>query len=216
VALAALGLGLGLGSGEARAASSDSWNEPEPELAEPDPPSAPPEPSYASVLTVAYTLAPLLAIPAGAALFELTDNDTVAVVGAGLAVVSVPVLTHVAYGQAGRGAVTALLLPAITVGALAVGGVSGYFLGKATCESDSDCELSNGLGGGLLGGLAGGLLGYVIYAVYDVNEHSSLERSEATGADVRVWALPVSGRRRDEQVGATRLSGAMVGATLTF
>ena len=50
--------------------------------------------SYSTLLTVGYVLAPLLAIPVGAGLFELTRNDAVSVGGAGLAVVGVPLATH--------------------------------------------------------------------------------------------------------------------------
>jgi hypothetical protein len=216
VALAALVLLFGHWSREAAAATPDSWGEAEPDLAEAAPPVPPPAPSYASALTVAYTLAPLLAIPTGAALFELTGNDTVAVVGAGLAVVSVPVMTHVLYGEPGRGGVTAVLLPVFTLGGLAVGGVSGILIGTASCRDDSDCELAGGIGGAILGGLVGGVVGYIGYAVYDVSEHSSLKPTETSGSNLQVWAFPVSGARRDDRAGAARVAGAVVGATLTF
>jgi hypothetical protein len=70
---------------------------------------------YDSALTLGYVLAPLLAIPVGAGLFELSQSDTAAVVGAGVAVVSVPALVHGFNGEPGRGAVTALFLPLVTV-----------------------------------------------------------------------------------------------------
>jgi hypothetical protein len=216
VPLAALALLIGTGSREAAAATPDTSGEAGAALGEAAPSAPPPSPSYAGALTLAYTLAPLLAIPTGAALFELTGNDTVAVIGAGLAVVSVPVLTHAAHGQPGRGGVTALLLPVFTLGTLAAGGVVGSLLGSASCDDDSDCELAGTISGAIFGSLVGGVVGYIGYAIYDVSEHSSLRPSEASSSDVQLWALPVPGGRRDAQAGATRIGGAMVGATLTF
>lgn len=214
--VAALALLIGYWPREAAAATGDAWGEPDPDLTEAAPPPPPPLASYARPLTTAYVLAPLLAIPTGAALFELTRNDTVAVVGAGLAVVSVPVVTHVAHGQAGRGGVTALLLPVFTLGALVVGGLSGALLGSASCDDSSDCELARGIGGAIFGALAGGLAGYVCYAIYDVSEHSSIEPSQASHSGVLLWASPVSGRTHHDPAGGTPVSGAVVGATFAF
>jgi hypothetical protein len=179
-----------------------------------DPPPQPP--TYSGALTVAYTLAPLLAIPVGAGLFELTGNDAVAVVGAGLAVVSVPVTTHLLNGEASRGVTSGLLLPLVTLGGTVVGGFLGAILGSAGCD-DSDCELAGGIGGAIVGGLVGGTVSYVGYAIYDVSEHSSLERPHAARGQLSLWALPVIERREGApEQAAAELGGGLIGAKLDF
>ena len=128
---------------------------------------------YSAGLTLGYVLAPLLALPVGGGLFELTQSDTAAVLGAGLAVVAVPVSIHAFNGEGGRGGASALLLPLVTLGGTAAGGLLGAIIGSAGCDDDSDCELAGGINGAIAGGLIGGLAGYVGYAIYDVKASSS-------------------------------------------
>lgn len=182
-------------------------------LGEPPPP-APPAEGYSTALTLAYILAPLLALPVGGGLFELTENDAVAVVGAGLAAVALPVTVHLANGEPGRGAVSALLLPAVTLGGATVGGFVGLTLGQMGCD-DSDCELAGTMIGGISGALIGGLGGYVGYAIFDVSERSSLDAPERIG--VQPWVLPLVGQREGAPGSSTReVEGGIVGVTLTL
>lgn len=203
-----------LGSASARAAPDPS----EPARGEPAA-KAPPRaeaPGYASALTLGYVLAPLLAIPAGAGLFELSQSDTVAVVGAGLAVVSVPALLHGFNGEPGRAAATALLLPLVTMGGLALGGLAGGLIGGSGCD-DSDCELAGSIGGVVAGGLLGGLAGYVGYAIYDVSATSHEDERRATLGHVRLWARPIVTRRESAPSASTMaIEGATAGVTITF
>ena len=173
---------------------------------------------YSLSLALAYTLAPLLAIPVGAGLFEVSHDDAVAVIGAGLTVLALPVTAHVLNGHGERGLVSAPLLLLTTFGGLVAGSLVGGFIGAAGCDDDSDCELANGMGGLITGGLLGGLAGYVGYAIYDVSANSSLEEPRLGQAGVRLWALPIVEGRRETQADATspRVGGAMAGATLVF
>jgi len=172
---------------------------------------------YAAGLTLGYVLAPLLALPVGGGLFELTRSDTVAVLGAGLAVVAVPVSIHAFNGEGGRGGASALLLPLVTLGGTAAGGLLGALIGSAGCDDDSDCELAGGISGAIAGGLIGGLAGYVGYAVYDVKANSSVGEVDGAAAAVRVWALPLVGRYEAAPgERATRVEGAKLGATVAF
>jgi hypothetical protein len=172
-----------------------------------------PERSYARALTWAYVLAPLLALPTGAGLFELTQNDTVAVVGAGLAVVSVPVTVHAVHDEGGRSVATGLLLPAVTAGGALLGGVVGYGLGGSGCD-DSDCELAGEIGGMILGALIGGVAGYVGFAIYDVTSNSSRAAPQnAQGSSrLQLWAAPLVSTRERAVPGEGWFEGMMLGA----
>lgn len=173
--------------------------------------------SYATALALGYTLAPLLAIPVGAGLFELSRNDAVSVVGAGLAVVAVPFTIHSVNGAAGRGAMSALLSPVVTLGAAAIGGVIGGAIGTSGCDNDSDCELAGGMSGVIAGALLGGLTGYVSYAVYDVTTNSAIDALAPRQSGVALWALPVMARAEEHPAPlVARVRGALVGASLAF
>jgi hypothetical protein len=215
--LAALVL-AGLWPEQALAAPETGHVPVDPNQAQGTPEPSGPEPSYSGSLTLAYTLAPLLAIPTGAGLFELTRSDTFAVIGAGLAVVAVPMTIHLLNEHPGRAATSALLLPVVTVGALGVGTLLGWVIGSAACGDDSECELSDGVRGAIIGGLLGGLAGYVAYAIYDVSAHSSLDPPQLGRVQLQLWAVPVlEGRREDAtERAAARVGGAIAGATLTF
>jgi hypothetical protein len=160
----------------------------------------------------------LLAIPVGAGLFEVSHNDAVAVIGAGLTVVAAPVTVHALNGHGERGLVSAPLMLLTTFGGLVAGGLIGGLIGVAGCDDDSDCELANGMGGTITGALLGGLAGYVGYAIYDVSANSSLAEPRLGQAGLRLWALPVLEGRRETPTGATspHVRGAMAGATLVF
>jgi hypothetical protein len=172
-----------------------------------------PERSYASALTWAYVLAPLLALPTGAGLFELTGNDTVAVVGAGLAVVSIPVTVHAVHDEGGRSVATGLLLPTVTAGGVLLGGAVGYGLGGSGCD-DSDCELAGEIGGMILGALIGGVAGYVGFAIYDVGENSSraAPRNALGSSRLQLWAAPLVSTRERAVPGEGGFDGMMLGA----
>lgn len=172
---------------------------------------------YSAGLTIGYVLAPLLALPIAAGLYELTLNDAVTVVGTGLAVVAVPVSIHAYNGEPGRGGTSALLLPLVTLGAMVAGGFLGVLIGTAGCSEASDCELTGGIHGAIAGGLIGGLAGYVGYAIYDVSASSSSDEARPAAGSVRVWALPVVARR-ELGPGAieTRVEGATLGVATTF
>ncbi|HWO10883.1 MAG TPA: hypothetical protein VNN80_15420 [Polyangiaceae bacterium] len=182
---------------------------------EPKPPPAPPT-DYATGLTAAYVIAPLLAIPAGAAAYELTHDDTITAIAMGLAVVSVPVTTHAVNGTSGRAALTGVLLPVVTLGSMVALGYLGMLLGRSGCDGDTECE-GLGSGYGWLGGaVVGGLGGYIGYAIYDVSQNSSLDEPQLAQRDLRLWALPVLDRERATPGETMRIAGVLAGATLTF
>lgn len=193
---------------------------PPPAAVQRSPTGAAPPPAaadYSTSLTLGYVLAPLLALPVGAGLFELTQNDAVAVVGAGLAVVAVPVSIHVYNDEPGRGGASALLLPLVTLGAAAAGGFLGVLIGTAGCADASDCELNGGIHGGIAGSSIGGLVGYVGYAIYDVSANSSSVEARPAAGSLRAWALPLVTRRELAPGAAeTRVEGATLGVATTF
>jgi hypothetical protein len=99
---------------------------------------------------------------------------------------------------------------------MALGGFAGGMIGGSGCD-DSDCELSQTIGGLVAGGLLGGLAGYVGYAVYDVSVSSHRDARRATQGGVRLWASPIVARRESAASARTMpIEGATAGIAVTF
>jgi hypothetical protein len=177
---------------------------------------APERVEYGGLLGATYALAPLLALGAGGGLFELTHDDTLAVIGA-CSMAFLPATVHAAHGNAAHGALSFLALAGITGSSLLVGGFIGGIITTSTCEDESSdsCDFA-ALPGIVVGGLIGGVTGYASYAIYDSFTNASLivPRAQRGQAALGLWVRPLPVLRHPNGEASTAWGGALFGATL--
>ena len=117
----------------------------------------------------AYLVAPFLALGLGAATFELTQNEVLTDVAAGIGFL-LPASVHTAHREPERGLVSIGTMVGFSLGgAVAFGGL-GLAVARSTDCEDRDCDVTYPLFGALFGLGAG----YIANAVYDTVAHTSL------------------------------------------
>lgn len=211
VPLSIVGLSaLGLWSGPAAAAESVARVGAASEL----PPPVEAE-TYGASLAVAYLAAPLLALGAGAAVFEATHDDTVAVFAGALTFLT-PAVVHVYHGAPEQAGVSFGSMLGVTLLGTLVGGAAGYIVGDISCDDDveSDCDLAT-IAPTIFGAFAGGVAGYIGHAIYDVSENAVVPSAAPVKAgSVRLWLAPTRAATESKPAGA--VSGLKVGAIVNF
>lgn len=199
------------------------------ELPPPDPPRYSPsyrarlEPeskaeSYALSLTIAYLLAPGLALAAGGGLSELEVSDGVAVLG-GAAMFVLPAGVHLYNSDGRRAGVSFATMLGMTFAGVLTGGVTGYLIGSRGCEGNEDSDACNRrIGTTIIGAAVGGVVGYVGHAIWDVAARSDVPKTPETSAHGAplVWFYPSLSRRAEHGQRATELDGFQLGITLSL
>jgi hypothetical protein len=173
--------------------------------------------TYEASLAGAYLVAPLLALGVGAALFEVSDSDTVAVAGGALAFLT-PAAVHVYHGASEQAGVSFGSMLGFTLLGTVLGGTTGYIVGDAGCddELESDCDLA-WIGPTIIGIFAGGVAGYIGNAIYDVSSNAVAPGAPPrTAGSVKLWLAPTRAAVESKPPGAGALSGLKVGATVNF
>lgn len=181
------------------------------------------EPSYRLPLALAYVFAPVLAVAAGAGVFELTESEGTAI-AAGALMFALPAAVHVQHGGPLRGFVKLGSMLAVTsLGAAALGSV-GYLIGSASCDRDDPyyeaegCDIPTMAITGI-GAATGAILGYAGYAAYDV-AHGARTRTAHPVQDkgelaLRIWLEPAV-RTASQPERSGPFSGLKWGASLQF